>query len=348
MDAQSQFIPVSTLVESGAASSHPAPPARFSAEEKRRMREEPGNRAAHRIVRIRRSVQVVLFSLFVLFFLVTTVSGTFFGIPKDFFMMIDFLVPLYHWILSHHLAVYALGPSLFILVLTLWGGRIFCGWICPLGTLIDISDRLLYRKGRLFYNRKRSETRRYRNFKFIYLLVGLGAAGFAVDILSFGDPLSLITRTFTFCVYPPLAFVWNGVLNALDHLGFTDWAYRVLGWSISSWHFQTMVYQDSLAVLAVIVAIIALSGFQERFWCRNLCPYGALLGLLSRFARLRHYIRMDGCIHCKKCEIQSRHGCYENLDRKATGEVTHAITECIQCFRCETICPTDVIQIKAR
>ena len=64
-------------------------------------------------------------------------------------------------------------------------------------------DRLLYRKGRLFYNKKRTETQRFRNWKYIYLLVGLGAIVFGVDILTFGDPLSLITRTFTFCFYAP-------------------------------------------------------------------------------------------------------------------------------------------------
>ena len=96
------------------------------------------------------------------------------------------------------------------------------------------------------------------------------------------------------------------------------------------------------------MGIIALSGYQERFWCRNLCPYGGLLALISRVSWLRHYIKMDGCIHCKKCELQSRMGCYDNLDKNAKQEEMHSISECIQCFRCETICPTDVIQIQAK
>ena len=329
--------------------SSPEAPVRFTPEQKRRMRESPGNKAAHRIVTIRRTVQLTLFGLFLLFFFMTTVTGSpKWGIPKDLFMMLDFLVVLKNWVASHHLAVYAIGPSLFILLLTLWGGRIFCGWICPLGTLIDISDRLLYRKGRIFYNRKRTETRKYRNFKFVYLLVGLGALVFGVDILAFGDPLSLITRTFTFCIYGPIAYVWNGFLSGMDQIGLGNFAYSRFDINISTWHLPTMVYYNSIPILLIMVGIIALSSTQERFWCRNLCPYGGLLGLLSRWAWLRHYVHMDGCIHCKKCEAQSRHGCYENLDAKATEEVTHAITECIQCFRCETICPTDVIQIEAK
>src|SRR5438034_5266097 len=192
----------------------------FTPEEKRKMVVAPGNPASHRIVAIRRGVQIATFSLFVLFFFMTTVGSQHFAwIPKNLFMTLDFLNTLKNGIASHHWAIYAIGPGLLILLLTLWGGRIFCGWICPLGTAIDIGDRLLFRKGRLFYNKKRSDTRRFRNWKYIYLLVGLGAIAFGVDILTFGDPISLITRTFAFCFYAPIAYVWNGLLNASDQIG---------------------------------------------------------------------------------------------------------------------------------
>src|SRR5689334_16246917 len=49
--------------------------ARFTAEQKRKMREEPGNKAAHRIVLVRRTVQIVTFGLFVLFFFMTTATS---------------------------------------------------------------------------------------------------------------------------------------------------------------------------------------------------------------------------------------------------------------------------------
>ncbi len=326
------------------------PYARFTAEQKRRMREAPGNPASHRIVRIRRAVQIATFMLFVAFFLLTTATGeNKYGVDKNFFMLLDFLNTLKNTIASHHLALYAVGPGLFILLLTLWGGRIFCGWICPLGTTIDIADRLLYRKGRIFYSKKRSETRRFRNYKYIYLLTGLGALAWGIDILAFGDPISLITRTFTFVIYPPTAFVWNAILNSADapplHIGSV--IYR-MGGNLDSLRFPMTHYYNGVAVMLIFVGLLALSGYQERFWCRNLCPYGGLLALISRISWLRHYIKMDGCIHCKKCELQSRMGSYENLDRNAKAAPQHSISECIQCFRCETICPTDVIQIQAR
>jgi ferredoxin-type protein NapF len=321
---------------------------RFTADQKRKMRAEPGNIAAHRIVKVRRSIQVFLFGLFVLFFFLTTAnSQMMWGIPKNLFMTMDFLNTLKNGIAAHKFAVYAIGPGLFILFLTLWGGRIFCGWICPLGTAIDIGDRLLYRKGKLFYSKKRSDTRRYRNWKYIYLLIGLGALVFGVDVLTFGDPISLITRTFTFCFYAPVAYIWNGLLSVAGAVHLDSAVYNI-GGDMSRWHMQQMHFWNGVPVLLMFVGIIALSGYQERFWCRNLCPYGGLLALLSRVSWLRHYIKMDGCIHCKKCELQSRMGCYDNLDKNAKQEEMHSISECIQCFRCETICPTDVIQIQAK
>lgn len=320
--------------------------ARFSAEQKRKMRAEPGNATAHRTVLIRRSVQIFTFSLFVLMFFLTTATGKeILGVPVNLFMTLDFLNTIKNSVASHHVPIYAIGPGLFILLLTLWGGRIFCGWICPLGTSIDIGDKLLFRKGKLFYSKKRSDTRYFRNWKYAYLLVGLGALAFGVDVLTFGDPISLITRTFTFCFYAPVAYIWNGLLSVANHFGAGHAVYS-MGGNMDQWHLPNLFYWNGVPVLMMFIGVIALSGYQERFWCRNLCPYGGLLALISRISWLRHFIKMDGCIHCKKCELQSRMGCYDNLDKNAKHEEMHSISECIQCFRCETICPTDVIRIR--
>jgi polyferredoxin len=318
----------------------------ISIERKRKMAAHPGNPGAHRIVKIRRAVQVGTFLLFVLFFAMTTSGLQHVGwIPKNLFMSMDFLNTLKNSIASHHVSIPALGPGLLILLLTLVGGRIFCGWICPLGTTIDIADRYLFRRGKPFYNPKRSETHLFRNWKFIYLITGLGAIVFGVDILAYGDPLSLITRTFTWVVYGPVAYIWNGLIGLGEQIGIARVLNRGIGLDTASWYIPKLVYYGTLPALLMFVGLIALSSYQERFWCRNLCPYGALLGLISRISILRHYINQHECIHCVKCENLSRMGAYDNMERQADHPATHDITECIQCFRCETICPPDVIQI---
>ena len=216
---------------------------KFTAEQKRKMREAPGNVAAHRIVLIRRTTQIALFCLFTLFFFMTTQSlHSVLGVPVNLFMTMDFLNTLKNSIASHHIPIYALGPGIFILLLTLWGGRIFCGWICPLGTSIDIGDKLLFRKGRLFYSKKRSDTRFFRDWKYGYLLVGLGAIVFGVDVLTFGDPISLITRTFTFCFYAPVAYIWNGVINVGSHVG-VGRVVDSLGGNMDTWSIQTLILE---------------------------------------------------------------------------------------------------------
>ena len=248
------------------------------------MVEAPGNVAAHRIVFFRRGTQLVTFGLFVLFFFMTTVNSQNVGwVPKNLFMSLDFLNTLKNGIASHHLAVAALGPGLFILLLTLWGGRIFCGWICPLGTFIDITDRLLFRQGPAVRQPEAlGDASGFRNWKYIYLLVGLGAIVFGVDILTFGDPLSLITRTFTFCFYGPIAYIWNGLLNAADQLGVSRLAYRAFGLEMSGWHLPKLIYYNAMPVLSDVHRDHRAVRYQERFWCRNLCPYGGLLALISR------------------------------------------------------------------
>ncbi|HEY3267432.1 MAG TPA: 4Fe-4S binding protein [Armatimonadota bacterium] len=321
----------------------------LSKEAKQRMAKSPGNAGAFRIVRIRRAVQVTTFLLFLLCFGLTTGGArNALVVPKNVFMSLDFLNTIKNGIASHHVAVAAIGPGLVILLLTLWGGRIFCGWICPLGTAIDITDRLLFRKGRLFYNPKRSESRRYRNWKYLYLLAGLGAIAYGVDILAFGDPLSLITRAFTLSLYGPVAHVWNGGIGLADHIGLSRLLFRATGLELEGLRVAPMSFFNAFPALLLFAGVLALSAFQERFWCRNLCPYGGLLALISRISFLRHFVKAEGCIHCKKCENLSRMGAYENLDMRSSEPIEHNIGECIQCFRCETVCPPDVIQIQTR
>lgn len=321
----------------------------LSSEEKRRLARAPGNAGARRIVRARRTVQAATLLLFVAFFFLTTPAFHNAGVaPKNLFLSLDFLNTLKNGIASRHIAIAALIPGLLVLLLTLWGGRIFCGWICPLGTCIDAGDRLLFRRGRCFHNPNRTDTRRFRNWKYAYLLAGLAAIAWGVDILAFGDPLSLITRAFTFGVYGPVAYLWNGLLGLASLAGADHIAFRAISADLDAWRMMPMSFYNALPAVLLFIGVVALSAWQERFWCRNLCPYGGLLALVSRVSLLRHSVRHGACIHCEICEGQSRMGAYENLSRKARKPIEHNIGECIQCFRCEAVCPPDAIQIEVR
>lgn len=294
---------------------------------------EPG------IVRWRRRSQLGFLALFVVLF---AAAGrrheSWLGIPVEFFLSLDLLVTIKTFIAAHRMATAVIVPGLVVLLLTLWGGRIFCGWICPLGTVIDGCDRGFMRSGRLRKRQQPESLPLLRRLKYLYLFLGLGALIFGVDLLGWGDPISLLTRSMTVAVLPPTAFLVNKLLLAAQ-LGGQHWQVDFSGWQM-----QPVTFDHWLGVLGILLAVIGLSLVQERFWCRNVCPLGALLGLLSSFSTLRHRMAPQ-CNHCGKCELQSRMGAYSNTNAKHGSMPQHSLQECIACFRCTGICPEQAIVI---
>lgn len=308
--------------------------------------------AAGVIIQIRRASQIVFLLLFtVLFLAATNRLAPLSPVPVDIFLRADPLVYLATGISSTTaagrlaFAASMVVPVLVLLGLTVVLGRVFCGWICPLGTLIDIADRALYRKGRPFYRPRRTESRKWRNWKFLFLAAALISAVFTVQVTFLLDPISLLTRTFAFIFLAPAAWIWNSLLRLFEITGVQGFLYDRFQVNIGAWRTLPYAFRQNIIVLLMFAGIIALSAVQERFWCRNLCPLGALLGLLSRISILRHHISAK-CNHCTLCERQSRMGAYEHLSSKDEEPETHSLTECIQCFRCATQCRPGALVIK--
>ncbi|EGB15888.1 4Fe-4S ferredoxin iron-sulfur binding domain protein [Pseudodesulfovibrio mercurii] len=85
--------------------------------------------------------------------------------------------------------------------------------------------------------------------------------------------------------------------------------------------------------LSVLAALVLLSLLVRNFWCRYLCPYGALLGLLAWFGPVRVTRDKDACVHCGKCSASCPSGiAVEKKDRVLTPE-------CIGCGQCIGACP---------
>lgn len=308
--------------------------------------------SAHLIVIVRRTSQLAFLLLFTALFVMATnkLAGRS-PVPVDLFLRADPLVFLATGISTSAaagkiaFAAAMVVPVLVVVAMTLLFGRVFCGWICPLGTIIDISDRLLFRRGRPFQRPRRPENRRWRNWKYLFLIASLAAAVFATQVTFLLDPISLVTRTFSFTFMAPSAYLWNLLLHGADSVGIQGLLYDRFEINIGAWRLLPYSFRQNLVVLAMFVAIIGLSFVQERFWCRNLCPLGALLGLLSRVSILRHYIG-EKCNHCTLCERESRMGAYEHMSAKDEEQETHALSECIQCFRCATQCRPGALTIR--
>lgn len=95
-------------------------------------------------------------------------------------------------------------------------------------------------------------------------------------------------------------------------------------------------FQDpSRTTLMVLAALLALGVALRSFWCRCLCPYGALLGLLSWLSPVRVHRDSRACVNCGRCTGTCPGGIrVQDMDRVLSPE-------CLGCLRCQEACPVD-------
>ncbi|MCJ7728827.1 MAG: 4Fe-4S binding protein, partial [Sedimentisphaerales bacterium] len=94
-------------------------------------------------------------------------------------------------------------------------------------------------------------------------------------------------------------------------------------------------YELGWLILAVFSAAVLLNLVIPRFYCRFICPLGAFLGIISRFAIWRIGKNKPQCINCKMCEKACEGGC------EPSGSIK--IAECVLCFNCRDDCKHDLI-----
>ncbi|HPO09591.1 MAG TPA: 4Fe-4S binding protein [bacterium] len=295
------------------------------------------------LIYIRRLVQFLFFALFVLIFLRTTLHGENDTEPwATFFFDIDPLVLLSTWLASGSVLP-KMFLALIVVAFTLLLGRLFCGWICPLGTLFNFISAC--RKARLAHWIQTGTWNRWQKAKYLLLIGLLVSSLCGLHLAGIFDPLPFLYRTFTTSIYP--AFNWGA-----DEL-FT-WLYEndpgigpvrvtVVSEPIYSFLRDYVLTRNPkpydggvlIGLLFVLVAIFALMRF--RFWCRYICPLGALLGLCSKTARVELHNDIEKCDHCKLCVAY----CHGACDPHLAGEWKK--DECLQCFNCRRQCPNGAI-----
>lgn len=277
----------------------------------------------------RRFIQFVSFSLFlILFFLAAYPLQQ--AVPVDLFLRFDPLIAITAMLASRTLIAGMLLSAL-LLVSALIAGRVFCGYVCPLGSVIDVSDTLLRRPQRSFSQKTRGILHTLRKGKFYILIFVLASALLGVMTVYLFDPLAILTRVLTLIVYPLTLIVVNFSLDLFRPVA------EALDWfSLARLSFIQHTYYMSAITLIFFAGILAAGCLQQRFWCRNICPLGALLGVLGRFGLMQRRVN-DACIDCGKCQRVCPTAAIPENPRETLSQ------ECIQCHTCQQVCPVNVI-----
>jgi len=209
------------------------------------------------------------------------------------------MMNLKYFLLTGH--VPALHPAAMFLLVTFVAiaflfRKAFCSWLCPVGTLSEY----LWRLGRKIFR---------RNFQ-LPRWVDVPLRGLKYLLLGF--------------------FVWAvSSMSAKAILAFMQSPYGIVA-DVKMLNFFRFLGETGLIVLGVLVLSSLLI---QNFWCRYLCPYGALLGLASVFSPLRIRRNPETCIDCAKCAK----ACPAALPVDKLVSIKSA--ECTGCLECVAVCP---------
>ena len=284
---------------------------------------------------IRRSVQILVLALF-LYLLVANRAGATTFLPGDLFFHLNPLTGL-SAMLAEKRFIAPMLLGLLTIGLTLVLGRVWCSWICPLGTLLDWTN--LRRR----YRNALGHLSQWRQVKYLTLLAGLLGALLGTLTLLVLDPITILFRTLTSGIIPGLNLLvtrgetslyrfdaLQGLLNGFDRF--------IRGHLLPA---AEPYFIPSLVLVAVFVGILALNAIRPRFWCRYVCPLGGLLGLVSRVSLIRRTVDQEKCNSCRRCARECPVNAIDSEKAYASDPA-----ECTLCLRCVENCPTRAIAVR--
>jgi len=274
----------------------------------------------------RRLIQLGFLLFFLVLFALTVFPLSVKFPPVNLLMRLDPLAGLVA-MLSARTWIPLFLPALFIILVTILFGRLFCGYVCPMGSSLDFTRLLFFRK-----TPRRKSLPLSRRTKYYVLIAFLAAALLGFSLSWVLDPLALFLRTLTFLVYPVVLLLLNLGVTLLapvsEKLGMLDLAYA---------SFRPFSFATGFLSATVFGIILYLEYLRPRFWCTRLCPLGAFLGLCSLGPLFRRRVKPEHRI-CRACEVACR--------GEAISAKTHAAetADCLVCGECLAFCKEDAVR----
>ncbi|MBS3809131.1 MAG: 4Fe-4S binding protein [Desulfobacterales bacterium] len=273
-------------------------------------------------MRFRRTAQAAVLSIFLL---VLAMAGNIEG--SDLFLRMDPVLVSAVALAARTLS-WIFIPALIVLLSAPVFGRIFCGYLCPMGTTIDAADACF--PTRTGPDKSRHPVSPYLKYYILAFTAGTSLLG--VTFVFWASPLSLITRFYGLVVYPVVLLISDTAVSAFYPLA-SSLDLRTLMFA----EIPTPRYAAQFFVLLFFVAVFAAARLSPRFWCRYICPSGALLGLAAKKPLIRRQVDSN----CNQCGICAQKCPMGAIDPEMPEKTSHS--ECLACRKCAQICPQQAI-----
>jgi len=211
---------------------------------------------------------------------------------------------------------------IFVLLLTLLFGRVYCSTICPLGVLQDIVSYLRRKIRKQYFSQTKPFTKTRYSILLIVILLFLFGTSLGLNLL---DPYSNFGRITSNIFRPIIIGINNTASSVLENFNL---------YSISPLEFKGINIFSFIFSILFLSLIIWFSFSYGRLFCNSICPVGTFLGFLSKYSFFKIGIIESNCIECGDCETVCKSSCIESESKNID------FSRCVGCFNCFDICPS--------
>jgi ferredoxin-type protein NapH len=234
-------------------------------------------------------------------------------------------------------------------------GNVFCGWACPLGTVIDSFDMAIARFARGVDSKRQERLARSKNknsgqpascpacplTRVLRTKYGSATAS-GIVLASLAGSAAL--RFPVFCSVCPIGVATRGM-------------FHLKAWTTLTGKMMPIILE--LSVIPVVAVLLSLR--EKRYFCRKLCPVGATLNLAGSVSPLlKPAVQSDRCVmrecpktcedyhldYCSACRVADAKACERVCPQAISLVDGGSLARCTKCFECFIECEKDAVQFK--